>query len=143
MSLLFRSSPRNPDLALLIVRVAAGIVFLAHGAQKLFTMGLAGTEGMFTTIGAPAPRMTAPLITFIELLGGLAFIGGLLTRLAALGLVADMIGAILIVHLSHGLTGQGGFEFPLTLLAISLAIMVSGAGRYSIDAVIADRTKAS
>jgi putative oxidoreductase len=141
MSFLFSSaSTRQRDLALLALRVIAGIIFTAHGAQKLFVFGIAGVQGAFAQMGAPLPQITGPLIGGLEFFGGIALIVGLLTRLVALGLVADMLGAILLVHLAKGLTGQGGYEFVLMLMGASLALLLAGAGDFSIDAVIGRRT---
>src|SRR3954466_8407235 len=109
------TTDRQRDLALLALRVIAGVIFTAHGAQKLFVFGIAGVQGAFAKMGAPMPDVTGPLIAGLEFFGGIALIFGLLTRLVAVGLVADMLGAILLVHLANGLTGQGGYEFVLML----------------------------
>ncbi len=139
MSFLFMSSPRQRDLALLCLRVIAGIIFIAHGAQKLFVFGIPGVQDSFAKMGAPLPVITGPLIAGLEFFGGIALIVGLLTRLVALGLVADMLGAILLVHFPHGLTGKGGYEFVLMLMGASLALMLAGAGEFSADALIGRR----
>jgi putative oxidoreductase len=131
--------PRQIDLALLILRVIVGIVFIAHGSQKLFVFGVAGTQGAFAQMGAPAPAVTAVLIMAIEILGGLALIIGLLARLAAIGLVIDMLGAMLIVHLKNGFFLPTGVEFALTLMTVALAIAIAGPGAYSADGAIARR----
>src|SRR3954471_3179383 len=108
MSFLFNSTPRQLDLGLLALRIILGIIFIAHGQQKLFGMGFAGVTGAFTQMGAPLPQLTGPLIALLEFFGGIALVAGFLTRLVSLGLVADMLGAILLVHLPKGLTGPGG-----------------------------------
>jgi putative oxidoreductase len=128
------SSRLNTGLA--VVRVVTGIVFLAHGWQKVFTYGLAGVTGSFTQMGVPLPGITAPLVSLVELLGGLALIVGLLTRLAAVGLAINMLGAILLVHLSAGFFLPNGYEFAFTLMANCIAIALMGAGEYSVDAGI-------
>lgn len=130
---------RQIDLALLIVRVAIGLVFVAHGAQKLFIIGLAGITSGFAQYGVPSPAIAAPLVTFVELFGGAALIIGLLTRLAALGIAADMLGAILIVHGKNGFFLPTGFEFAFMLCVVAIALVLAGAGPYSVDAVIASR----
>lgn len=127
------------DLGLLILRLVVGAVFIAHGAQKLFVFGLPGVAKGFEGMGVPMPGVTAPLVAGVELLGGLALVFGLLTRLASLGLAIDMLGAILLVHLKGGFFMPTGYEFALTLLGASLALMFTGAGAYSLDAVIAGR----
>lgn len=130
---------RNVDLALLVLRLVVGIVFVMHGGQKFFVYGLSGATQAFGGMGIPMPAVTAPLVAIVELGGGLALIFGLLTRLAGLGLAIDMLGAILMVHLKNGFFNPTGFEFPLTLLAVSAALAIAGAGAYSVDAAIARR----
>ena len=127
------------DLGLLVLRVIIGIVFAAHGAQKLFVFGFAGVSGAFAQMGAPLPEITGPLIGFIELLGGLALVAGLLTRLAAVGLVLDMLGAIVLVHAPAGFFAPKGVEFVLTLCAGAATLALTGAGRFSLDHLIASR----
>jgi putative oxidoreductase len=137
------SSPVAPsrriDQALLVLRIAAGTVFFVHGYMKLFTMGIAGTTGFFTQVGAPLPAITAPLIGVLETFGGIALILGLLTPFVALGLALDMLGAIMLVHRKGGFMVPNGIEFVMTLCAISIALAIAGAGSYSVDAVIASR----
>jgi len=134
-----RLAPRI-DLGLLILRLVIGAVFIAHGAQKVFSVGLGNVGGMFGQMGVPMPGVAGPLVALVELLGGLALVFGLLTRLASLGLAIDMLGAILLVHLKNGFFMQNsGYEYALTLLGASLALMLTGAGAYSLDAVIAGR----
>jgi putative oxidoreductase len=123
--------------ALAIVRIAVGIMFAAHGAQKLFGFGLDGVIGFFTQAGIPVPVVTGPLVTFVELLGGLALVLGLLTRLAALGLAIDMLGAMLLVHIKNGFFLPQGFEYTFVLLAVLVGLALVGPGAYSVDAAIA------
>lgn len=130
---------RRVDTGLLILRIVVGIVFLMHGGQKLFVYGFAGVTGAFGQMGIPAPAITGPLTAIVEFLAGGALVIGLLTRLAALGLAIDMLGAILMVHLKGGFFLPNGYEFALTLLAANVAIAIAGAGYYSIDRIIADR----
>lgn len=133
------SNAQRMSTGIAIVRIIVGLVFLAHGAQKLFVLGIGGVTGGFTQMGVPLPGVTAPLVALVELFGGIALIIGLLTRLAALGLAADMLGAILLVHIKGGFFMPMGVEFALTLLAALIAIAVSGAGAYSLDDVLASR----
>ena len=134
-----RSDSSRLDVALAVLRVVVGVVFLAHGGQKLFVYGLDGVAGAFGQMGVPAAAITGPLTAFVEFLGGLALVAGLLTRLAGFGLAITMIGAIGFAHLAAGFFGPNGFEFPLTLLAASIAFAVAGAGRFSLDHAIAAR----
>jgi len=136
---LFASTLRQQGLALALVRIITGIMFLAHGYQKLFVFGLSGITAGFTKMGAPMPTITAPLVTFLEFFGGIGLIIGLLTRLIALGLVVDMLGAILIVHLANGFFLPTGYEFVLMLMVSSLALAIGGPGRFSVDSIIASR----
>jgi putative oxidoreductase len=131
--------PGRLDIALAIVRVAVGIMFAAHGAQKLFGFGLGGVIGFFAKSGIPMPVISGPLVTFVELLGGLALILGLLTRLAALGLAVDMLGALLLVHIGAGFFLPQGFEYVFVLIAVTVALALVGPGAYSVDAAIARR----
>lgn len=132
-------SPLRLDAALALLRAAVGAVFVAHGAQKLFVFGFAGVTGAFTQIGVPLPGIAGPAVALLEFGGGLALIFGLLTRLASIGLAINMLGAILLVHIANGFFNPTGIEFPLTLLAVALALVFTGAGRWSLDAMIAAR----
>jgi putative oxidoreductase len=120
-------------LGLTIVRVVVGIVFIAHGAQKLFGFGLSGITGGFTQMGVPLPTLSAPVVTFVELLGGIALVLGLFTRIAAILLAIDMLGAIVLVHFKNGFFLPTGYEYAFTLLFVMIAIAVGGPGEYAID----------
>lgn len=133
----------RPDLGLTILRVATGAIFAAHGAQKLFVYGFAGVTGAFGGMGIPFPGIAGPLTALVEFFGGLALIVGLLTRLASFGLGLTMLGAIGFVHLASGFFAPNGIEFPLSLLAATAALVFTGAGRFSVDALIGARRSAS
>jgi putative oxidoreductase len=139
MSLFRAPTARQLDLGLAVLRVVAGAIFVAHGAQKLFTFGFAGVTGAFAGMGIPMAGVVGPFVALLEFFGGLALVVGLLTRLAGLGLALNMLGAILVVHLSAGLFLPNGYEFALSLLGASTLLALTGAGGYSVDALIARR----
>lgn len=121
------------------LRVAAGVIFSAHGAQKLFGWfggyGLEGTGQFMASIGLEPGYAMALLAGSAEFFGGLALLLGLFVRPAAFLLAITMFVAIVTVHLSSGLfMSNGGYEFGLALFAMSLALLATGAGKWSIDA---------
>ena len=120
------------DLALLLIRLATGLVFLMHGIQKFFTYTLPGTTQAFTQMGVPIPGISAPLVAGVELIGGLLLIAGVLTRWAGAALAVTILVALLLVHLKAGFFNPNGVEFPLVLLAASAALAVAGPGRYRV-----------
>ncbi|MVW76023.1 DoxX family protein [Pseudomonas xionganensis] len=127
---------------LTILRIIAGITFAAHGAQKLFGWfggyGLAGVAQWMESIGLAPGYLMALLAGSAEFFGGLALIVGLLARPAAAVLAVTMLVAIVTVHLANGFfMSNNGYEFALALLAISLAVMIEGAGKLSLDRRIA------
>jgi len=119
---------------MLPLRVVVGLVFLIHGGQKLFVFGLSGTAGAMTQMGIPLPGLAAVVVTFVELLGGLAILTGLFTRWAGVLLAIDMAVAILKVRLGAGYIG--GYEFELTLLGAALTLAAVGAGGVSVDRLL-------
>jgi putative oxidoreductase len=139
MSLLGPASPRQLGLGIAFVRIVTGLVFAAHGYQKFFIFGLDGATGAFAQMGVPAPTITAPLVAILELGGGIALILGLLTRLAALGLAINMLGAMALVRLKGGFFMPNGAEYEIVLLVACVALVVAGAGAVSVDEAIARR----
>lgn len=120
------------NCGLTILRIVVGIVFLMHGYQKLFKMGFHGVEGFFGHLGIPLPLVAAVIVTLLEFAGGILLIAGLAVRIVAPLLACDMIVAILKVHLPHGFFGPSGLEFPLTLLAALICLMLAGGGALSL-----------
>ncbi|RLQ23323.1 DoxX family membrane protein [Seongchinamella sediminis] len=128
----------------LALRIPAGIIFAAHGAQKLFGWfgghGLAGTGQWLESIGLAPGYLMALLAGGAEFLGGLALLVGLLVRPAAVVLAFTMLVAIFTVHIGNGLfMSNNGYEFGLALLAISVSLAVSGAGRASFDRLLSGK----
>ena len=135
------------DVTLTILRVVLGVVFFAHGAQKMLGWfggyGFHGTMGFFEHLGLPAPM--AFLIICIEFFGGLGLIVGLLTRIPALGIGVEMIGAVLMIHIHNGFfmnwagnqKGEG-FEYHLLAIAMALVLLIRGGGAFSADRALSN-----
>ena len=122
----------------LALRIPVGIIFAAHGAQKLFGWfggyGLDGTGQFFGSIGLTPGYLMALLAGLVEFFGGLALVLGVLVRPAAAALAFAMLIAVFAVHWSKGFfASNGGYEYALALLAASVALVLSGAGRFSVD----------
>ncbi|NVK55716.1 MAG: DoxX family protein [Alteromonadaceae bacterium] len=125
----------------LLLRLPTGIVLAAHGAQKLFAWfagyGLEGTGQYMSSLGLEPGFLMALLAGSAEFFGGLALILGVLTRPAALVTAFTMLMAILTAHSQYGLfISNGGYEYALVLLAVTVSLILSGAGRLSVDRVI-------
>lgn len=128
----------NNSLGQLALRIPVGIIFAAHGAQKLFGAfggyGLEGTGQWMASIGLTPGYLMALLAGGAEFFGGLALILGLLIRPSAVVLAFTMIVAIFAVHIGNGLfMSNSGYEFGLALLAASVSLAIQGAGAYSFD----------
>jgi putative oxidoreductase len=130
-STLDRGRPAAP----LVLRVVLGGLFIWHGIDK-FDAGISMVEEMFTMWGVPAPGLAAPLVAVVEIVGGIALVLGLATRVAAMLLSVVMIGALIYVKQDLGIISAGpmpGAELDLALLAGLVALVVLGPGRFSLD----------
>ncbi|MHA3772417.1 DoxX family protein [Verrucomicrobiota bacterium sgz303538] len=117
------------DISLLVVRLAAGIIFAAHGAQKLF--GAFGGPGLDAIVGMMGPL--AYPVAIGEFFGGLGLIVGFLSRFSAASLIVIMLGAIATVHGAKGFfLDKGGFEYNLALIGLLVPVLIAGPGRFAI-----------
>jgi putative oxidoreductase len=141
------------DIATAIVRLALGVVFFAHGAQKLLGWfggyGFTGTMGFFTGV-MHIPTVFAFLAIAAEFFGGLGLIFGFLRRIAAIGVLSNMIVAIALVHSQFGFfmnwtgTQKGeGYEYHLVILAVTVLLIIRGAGALSLDGLLSSPAKRS
>lgn len=131
------------DAALLIFRGVLGLVFIAHGWDKLIMTGITETTGQFSAWQVPQPKLSAYVAGIAELIGGALLVVGLLTTIIAGALALLMLAAAYFVHLDQGffsdsgLVSGGGLEYPVVLIAGLLMIVVFGSGRASVDGVLA------
>jgi putative oxidoreductase len=128
-------------IGLLLLRLAPGLIFLLHGAQKLFGVfgghGLGGTTQFMNMLGLRPAKWWATIAAWGEFVGGLLLVLGLFTPLAALLVLAVMLVAILKVHASKGFwNSQGGYEYNLVLSALATVLGLVGAGAFSLDALL-------
>ncbi len=126
------------ETGLLLIRVVLGVVFAAHGAQKLFGwfggFGIQGTGGWLASMGFRPARLHATVSGLSEFGGGLLLAFGLLTPLGAAAVAGVMIVAVATVHMPNGFfNGGGGYEFNLVLAVTALALAFTGPGQYSLD----------
>ncbi|AZA11033.1 DoxX family protein [Corynebacterium gerontici] len=129
--------PAIRDAALLILRSVIGVVFVAHGYQKFFLLGITEVTGQFSALGIPQPKLSAVLSASGELLGGALLIVGLLTTFVAGALALLMLAALYFVHMGNGFFLEDtGLEYPLVLIASLIVVIVFGSGRASIDGVL-------
>ncbi|KAB0300345.1 DoxX family protein [Vibrio fortis] len=143
-ALIQKLAQSNAGFGALALRVPVGIIFMAHGAQKLFGWfggyGLEGTGQWMASIGLGPGVLMAFLAGSAEFFGGLFILLGLLTRPAAASLAITMLVAIFAVHFENGLfMSNNGYEFGLSLLAASVSLAFSGAGKAAIDETIAKK----
>jgi putative oxidoreductase len=122
----------RPSWGLVVLRLVAGGAFLDSGSRKLFQVGIFGVASLFGSMHLPLPLVSAALVTLVEVLGGIALLLGWFTRLTAALLAIDMLVAVLVVYFEPAFF-KGGVELPLTLLAICVALALSGPGAASLD----------
>ncbi|MFF2876082.1 DoxX family protein [Gottfriedia sp. NPDC057991] len=126
------------NIGLLMIRLVVGILFIGHGAQKLFGWfggyGLKGTGGWFESIGMK-PGVTIALIAGLaEFIGGILFAFGFLTPVAGILIAGTMAMAIIKVHAPNGIWAtSNGYEYNLTLLVVAISIVLTGPGKYALD----------
>ncbi|WIE76189.1 DoxX family protein [Curtobacterium sp. MCSS17_007] len=126
----------STSIGLTALRIVLGVVFIAHGAQK-FTQGISGVAQGFAGMGVPLAEVAAPVVAGLELVGGVLLVLGVATRVVGLLLAVDMVVAGLLAHATAGFFAQdGGFEYVLVLAVASLAIALTGPGRFSVDALV-------
>lgn len=124
------------EWAPLILRVALGIVFLWHGADKVFTAGMPAVAGFLGSIGIPLSGLMAYVLSYGEILAGLLLILGLFTHWSAKFATIVAAVAFFAVHLKNGFAiGNGGYEYIMLIFAAAVSVMVTGAGKYSLDAM--------
>lgn len=130
-----RSLDRLQPLALAVLRVVLGIIMIGHGYPKVFG-GLQHHVHFVNSLGLPG--WLAYFSALAEFVGGILLVIGLFTRIAAVAIAIDLTVAIWKVHWTHGLLGDGGYQFPLALAAIAFALIFLGAGPIAMDHVRRD-----
>lgn len=122
------------DWALLVVRIVVGVIFMAHGAQKLF--GAFDGPGLAAIMGPQGPGgggVIGLLVAIGEFFGGLGLFVGFLSRFSAAANILTMLGAIAMVHGKHGFfMSDMGFEYNLTLIGLLAPVLIAGPGRFTI-----------
>jgi putative oxidoreductase len=127
--------PTFPSAGMLSLRIVVGITFLVHGLDKL--SDISGAEQLFASYSIPAPGLMAPFVGVTETVGGLLLIAGLATRLASAALTIDMAVALATAHEDlKFFAADGGVELEVLLVGASLALVLAGAGRFSLDEVL-------
>lgn len=129
------ATPAQQQLGITLLRGIIGVVFLAHGLQKI-GMGMPEVAAFMEQTGMPMPMASAILVTAVETLCGLALLLGFVTRWAAIPLAINMLVAMTVVHLPAGFFLPNGIEYTLTLLAACVAISLLGPGAFALDNVL-------
>ena len=128
------------DIGLLVLRLAVAAVFIAHGWGDVFGAGVSTNIQNFRDAGIPLPALAAPYTAYIQLFGGIAFVFGALTRALSAGFIVVMAGALIFVHRGEPLVMQpdgSGSGFAFIMCAASIALLLVGPGRLSLDQVFA------
>jgi len=114
-----------------VLRVVTGIVYMGHGWPKFGN--LEGSAGFLASKGIPLANIMAPLVASVEFVGGAMLVLGLLTRVISALQAFTMLVAVLLVHLSNGMFGEGGYQWALLIMAASVCMMLEGGGKASLD----------
>ena len=136
-----RKLPVYADVAMLLIRIVLFVSFLLHGLQK-YNMGLGNVGQGFSKMGIPMAGVAGPGITLLEIVGSVAILLGVGTRIFAALLVGDMLGAIIFVHGKNGYLGQGGMELVALLGTLALTLVLCGAGAFSFDSRVGRKAAA-
>ncbi len=141
MNVLFKKcSEQWADIAPLVLRVALGVVFAWHGYDKVFVKGIPAITGFMGSLGLPMPELMAYILSYGELIGGLLLIVGAFTYWVTLFDIVVAAVAWVTVHAANGFAvSGGGYEFIMLILAASISLMISGAGKYSVDALMLNK----
>ncbi|WP_435333560.1 DoxX family protein [Haloarchaeobius sp. TZWWS8] len=137
----------DADLSAALLRLGLGLVFVVHGFGKLTGIGPAGSgidgfSAALASLGVPAPVLMAWVVGLIEAVGGVLLLLGVFHRIAAIGIALVMVGAIFLVHLPNGfVVSNGGYEFALVLLLVSVALSRMDPGRLSVEHWLSEREK--
>lgn len=130
------------DVGLLVLRLGVAAVFIAHGWGDVVEAGVSTNVQNYQDAGIPLAAVSAPFTAYLQLFGGILFLFGVLTRLISAGFVVVMVGALFFVHLGESLVmGQdgSGAGFAFIMCAASIALLLTGPGRFSIDYVFTRR----
>ena len=137
-------SPAVRDAVLLVARIVLGIVLVAHGLQKFLSNGIGGTAAAFERMGVPGAPVAAIFAAVVETVGGVLLIVGAATSIVAVLVLLNMLGAFLFAHAGNGIfAASGGFELVAVIAALAITLGAVGAGRWSVDAVLAKRAPAA
>ena len=138
------ASTTRQSIALLVGRLALGIVLIAHGWQKFFTYGISGATASFEQMGVPVAGAAAVFAALVELVGGILLIVGFAVPLVGLLVAVDMAGALIFVHAPNGVfVDAGGYELVLVIGALGAVFAGLGAGAYAVDRLISSGRRVS